>query len=159
MISEQNLSGYATFSFHYFSHGGFIGCKCPDCKSEIKLLLQIYRSGKPVEQLEEAYGSSLIDELVERNIVNLKDENSRVHARFGKYILWNMDALYEILSCSGCTNEFLTIFGMDELQPGREEVQFKGIWKLTQISITLSKDKDSHPAASEFLKRLGINPL
>lgn len=132
MISEQNLSGYATFSFDYFSNGGFIGATCPDCKSEIKLPLQIYHSGILVEQLEETYGQSLVDELVERNIVNLKDESSRFHSRFGKYVLWNMDARYEILSCPGCTNEFLTIFGMDELQPGREEVQFKGIWKLSR---------------------------
>lgn len=126
----NNLAGYATFSFDYFLNGGFIACSCPDCKSEIKLPIKIYHSGKLLKQLENESGMLLIDELVEKKIVNLKDETSRLFSRLEKYVLWNMDARYELISCAGCENRFISIFGMDELQPGREEVQFKGIWKL-----------------------------
>lgn len=124
ILSNQNLAGYATFSFDYFLNGGIISCACPDCGSEVKLPLKIYHSGKLVEELTGVYSQQLIDELVEKRIVNIEDSN--LH----KYILWNMDARYEIIPCKGCSNAFLSIFGMAELQPGREEVQFKGIWKL-----------------------------
>lgn len=130
MLSEKNLAGYATFSYNYFLNGGFISCTCKDCSSEVKLPIQIYRSGKLVETLEDHYGIDLLHELVERKIVNLKDETTRFHSNLSKYILWNMDARYEIISCTGCQNVFLALFGMAELQPGKEEVQFKGIWKL-----------------------------
>ncbi|MGV3613077.1 MAG: hypothetical protein ACO1N0_19100 [Fluviicola sp.] len=130
MISEKNLAGSADFTFDYFGNGGFIGCICPDCKSEVKLQIEIYKSGKLVEHLKELFNQSLIDELLERKIIHLKDEKISHHNRLEKYILWNMDALYELISCIGCENAFISIFGMDELQPGREEVQFKGIWKL-----------------------------
>lgn len=130
MIADNNLAGYATFTFDYFLNGGFVGCTCSDCKSEVRLQIQIYHSGTLLEKLANQYSMPLIDELVERNIVHIKDETSRVHAGLEKYILWNMDARYEIISCAGCANKFIAIFGMAELQPGREEVQFKGIWKL-----------------------------
>lgn len=131
MISDKNLAGYATFTYNYFINGGFIGSSCPDCESEIKLPIRIYDSGKLIDSLEEEEdGMPLIDQLLERKIVSIKDETSRFESRLSKYILWNMDARYEILSCTGCSSKFLTVFGMDELQPGREEVQFKGIWKL-----------------------------
>lgn len=130
MLSNTNLAGYATFSFDYFLNGGFIACTCPDCKSEINLPIQIYHSGTLLEKLADQYSMHLIDELVERNIVHLKDEDSRVHYGLEKYILWNMDARYEVIPCKACSSEFLAVFGMAELQPGREEVQFKGIWKL-----------------------------
>ncbi|WP_343635046.1 hypothetical protein [Fluviicola sp.] len=130
MLSNQNLAGYATFSFDYFLNGGIISCTCPDCGSDIRLPIRIYQSGKLVEGLADVYGPQLIDELVEKRIVNIKDETSSVHSNLRKYILWNMDARYELISCKGCNNLFLSVFGMAELQPGREEVQFKGIWKI-----------------------------
>jgi len=130
MLSTQNLAGSATFSYDYFLNGGIISCSCPDCKTAVKLPVHIYQSGKLVEELKDLYSSQLIDELLERRIVNLKDENSQVHSNLQKYILWNMDAQYELISCTGCSNTFLAIFGMAEIQPGREEVQFKGIWKI-----------------------------
>lgn len=139
MLSDKNLAGYATFSFDYFLNGGFISAICPNCNSEIKLQIEIYKSGKLVEELTKQFSADLIDQLVERKIVNLKDETLRFHERLTKYILWNMDARYEIISCKGCETPFISIFGMDELQPGREEVQFKGIWKLSTTSKTNSE--------------------
>lgn len=47
-----------------------------------------------------------------------------------KYILWHVDALYCIILCKTCSSKFLAIFGIGEIQPGREEVQFKGIWQI-----------------------------
>ena len=130
MLSGKNLAGYATFSYDYFLNGGFISCTCKDCNSDVNLSIQVYHSGKLVETLEDRYGIHLLQELLESNIVNLKDETNGFHYNLNKYILWNMDARYEIISCAGCQNTFLAIFGMAELQPGREEVQFKGVWKL-----------------------------
>ncbi len=129
MLSSQNLAGHATFSYDYFLNGGFIGCSCPDCHTELRIPIAIYRSGKLVAQLEELFGKTLLDELIERRIVNLKDETNRLQSHLEKYTLWQVNAQYELVSCTLCNNRFLAIFGMAEIQPGREEVQLEGVWK------------------------------
>lgn len=123
------ISGDANFSFQYFINGGYIGSTCSVCETKIALYIEIYKTGKLVEQITDDLDENILAELIENKIVNLRNDKTKRHLRLSKYILWNMDALYFIITCETCKTEFLSIFGMDEIQPGREQVQFKGIWQ------------------------------
>ncbi len=126
MRINRQIVGSADFSFQHFLKGGFIGYNCPGCSSENKFSIKIYQSGIPIENLE----PELIDDLVSNNIVNLNSESSKRHTHLSKYVLWRMDAKYEELKCDNCSVKMIAVFGMAEIQPSREYVQFKGIWSL-----------------------------
>ena len=126
MKIEKQILGSADFSFDYFLKGGFIGWTCPHCSYENKLRLKIYQSGQLVEALDQ----ELIDELVASKIVSIKDESSSIDSHLRKYVLWRMNAMYEKIRCDNCSQEMISIFGMAEIQPGREYIQFKGVWHL-----------------------------
>lgn len=126
MTIDKQIVGSADFSFDYFLKGGFIGWKCPKCGHENELKLKIYQSGQLIEKLDR----QLIDQLVENKIVNIRDESINIDSHLRKYILWRMNAMFEIIKCKSCSQEVIAIFGMAEIQPGREFVQFKGMWSL-----------------------------
>jgi len=130
MKLDQKIIGAASFTFEYFTKGGYIGCTCPNCSSSIKLNIEIYKSGHLIEMLDQESNSELISELIDKKIINLKHESNKWNSGLKKYILWNMNARYELFQCITCDDQFISVFGMGELQPGREEVQFKGIWKV-----------------------------
>jgi hypothetical protein len=124
------ITGNANFSFDYFQNGGQISFDCIKCLSKIILNIEIYKSGKLVEQISDDFESSVLVELIKNKIVNLKNNENSWHLNLSKYILWNMNALYSISVCKKCKSTYISIFGMGELQPGREEVQFKGVWQI-----------------------------
>jgi ribosomal protein S27E len=126
MKIEKQIIGSADFSFEYFLKGGFIGWTCPHCSHENDLRLKIYQSGQLIEKLDQ----ELIDDLIEHKIVNIKDENINIDSHLRKYVLWRMNAMNEKIKCVNCSQEMISIFGMAEIQPGREYIQFKGIWSL-----------------------------
>jgi len=128
----KQISGTAEFSFEYFLSNGFIGCNCSKCSEKIIFNIEINKSGKPVEQITAELNKTILNQLIENKIINLKKD---VIKGFGlsKYSLWYVDALYSILICKSCNSKFLAIFGMGEIQPTREQVQFKGIWELEAI--------------------------
>ncbi len=126
MPLSTKVIGCATFTYDYFLKGGFIGCSCPNCSAKIEYAIKIFDSGKLVEKLSDR----LIIDLLKKRVINEKDESLSWHSHLRQYILFGMNALYEFIHCPGYDERFLTIFGMAEIQPGREEVQFKGIWRL-----------------------------
>ena len=118
----KQIIGPNNFSFDYFLDGGVIDCTCLECGSKITLPIKIYQSGHSVELLEK----ELIQDLVNGKVINLNDEPHQAH--WGKYVLWKVGAAYEFIHCPGCHRQLIAIFGMGELQPGLDQVQFKGIW-------------------------------
>ena len=133
MLLGEKISGEADFSFQYFTNGGFIGCDCSKCSAKLPLYLEIYKSGKLVEEITSDFNEDILTELIQRKAINIRDDTDKWSLRLSKYVLWNMDALYCILRCETCRTQYLAIFGMDEIQPGREQVQYKGIWELKKI--------------------------
>lgn len=126
----KKITGNATFSFDYFKNDGFIGCKCQKCLSIINIPIEIYKSGTLVEHSSDDFKHHILPELIEQKIINLKNNKNSCHTNLSNYILWNMNALYLVILCETCNEKYISIFGMGELQPGREEVQFKGLWQI-----------------------------
>lgn len=124
------IAGNANFSFDFFQNGGHIAFDCIECSKKNILNIDIYKTGKLVEQIVGDFEESILYELIEKKIVNLKNDKNSWDLNLRKYILWNVNALYSIAQCKTCKAEYVSIFGMGELQPGREEVQFKGIWQI-----------------------------
>lgn len=130
MVLGKKISGEANFSFQYFINGSFIGCDCLKCSSKLALYIEIYKSGKLVEHIYNDFTEDILTELIERKAINVRNDKNKWNLGLSKYILWNMDALYSLIECETCKTKFIAIFGMGELQPGREQVQYKGIWEL-----------------------------
>lgn len=130
MTLGKMIAGNASFSFNYFQKGGQIAFNCIKCASTMTLQIEIYTSGKLIEQIADDFEESILLELIEKKIVNLKNDKNSWHSSLRKYILWNMNALYSTTECKKCKTRYIVVFGMGELQPGREEVQFKGIWEI-----------------------------
>ena len=133
MLLGEKISGAADFSFQYFTNGGYIGCECSKCSTKLELFIEIYKTGKLVEEITNDFNEDILTEIIKRKIVNIRVDADKWNLRLSKYVLWNMDALYSIIKCETCKTKFIAIFGMDELQPGREQVQYKGIWELKNI--------------------------
>ena len=133
MLLGKNISGPAEFSFEYFNNNGFIGCKCSKCSEKIILDIDISKSGKLLEQITNELDETILNQLIKKKIINIKKDTNQADLRLSKYTLWHVDALYLTLVCKSCNSKFLAIFGMGEVQPGREQVQFKGIWELKAI--------------------------
>ena len=126
----KRIMGGADLTFEFFSNGGFIGFKCSNCQTELKVDIQIYRSGILLDELDSIDGyQTVIEQLLKLRVVNLHQNNQFSNAQT-KYELWNMDALYDTIECHSCAKKHFTVYGMAELQPGREEVQFKGVFEL-----------------------------
>ena len=123
----KRIIGAADFTFDYFVEGGFIGYSCPTCSAKQEFPLKMYDSGQLVETLE----ADLVNELLEKGIIHVNNKTQEWNACLSNYVLWNVDALFEFIDCLDCGHRSMAIFGMAELQPGREQVQFKGIWSLT----------------------------
>ena len=126
MVIDKQIVGSADVSFDYFLKGDSLAWKCSNCSNKNELKLRIYQSGQLVEKLNQL----LIEELIKKNIVNIRDENINIDSHLSKYVLWRMNAMFEVTKCENCSQEVISIFGMDEIQPGREYVQFKGMWSL-----------------------------
>ena len=133
MLLGKNISGSANFSYEYFINKGFIGCKCSQCSEKIILDIDISNSGKPVEQIAKDLNERVLNRLIEKKIINLKKGFEHRCLRLNKYVLWYIDAFYSIIICKTCNSKFIAIFGIGEVQPGRDQVQFKGIWELKII--------------------------
>ncbi|WP_323789326.1 hypothetical protein [Psychroserpens sp.] len=126
----NQILGPADFSFDYFINNGFIGCSCSKCAEKLIITIQLHNSGKPVDQIIDEFDETILNQLIEHKIVNLNRDGKQGDLGFSKYILWHLDALYSIITCKSCSFNFLAIFGIGEIQPGRDQVQFKGIWEL-----------------------------
>ena len=134
MILGKRILGGAIFSFDYFSNGGFIGFACIECKKDIKIEIVIYKSGILLEQLDsKPEFKSVLDRLSKLKIVSPYDkEKHKIWSVNSKYVLWGMDARYDIVNCNNCQKKHITIYGMAEIQPGREELQYKGLFELNE---------------------------
>lgn len=133
MSLGKRLTGSADFSFEYFINGGNICYDCNTCSSKVYFHIEIYKTGELVEQVTNDLDDTILYELISKNIVAIRNNKNKWNLGLSKYILRNMDALYSIIRCDTCNAKYMAIFGMGEIQPSREEVQFKGIWELKMI--------------------------
>lgn len=126
----KKIMSWATLPMDFFNEENAFVFRCKNCNYRIQLSIPYY-SGGLVEHLEKEEGFLDIQKLLEQKIINLRDEVKQLN--YSKYVLWNMNAHYLKINCSICSDSYITIFGMAELQPGREEIQFKGVWSLDKI--------------------------
>ncbi len=129
----KNISASTDFSFEYFIKDGFIGCYCSKCSANILLDIEMFNLGKPVEKITNELDEIILNQLIKNKTINLKKDFTLGDLEVNKYILRHIDALYSVIICKSCSVKFIAIFGMGEIQPGREHVQFKGIWELKVI--------------------------
>lgn len=129
------LSGSADFSFDYFVNGGFVGCTCAYCSKDLRISIENYNSGKAVEHIVDDLGKYILGELIERKIVK-ENNNDKLRSSASKYMFRSMDALFIIVECEDCKTQYLSIFGMGETQPGREQIKYNGIWEVKTCEST-----------------------
>ena len=101
MVLGKNVSGPADFSFDYFTNNGFIGCKCSQCFEKIIFNIDISKSGKPVEQIPVELNGTILNQLIENKIINLKKDVIK-GLGLSKYSLWHLwfSFMREVVSIS-----------------------------------------------------------
>lgn len=122
----NSILGKANFSFDFFSKSGFIGFCCSNCKTTITMDFNFFTNGTCFNDVKNESEES-IKFLLKNNLIRSDNESFKI---------FNLDAEYAIVKCKNCGQKNIAVFGIGELQPGREEIILKGIWELNYESFS-----------------------
>ena len=49
---------------------------------------------------------------------------------YGEYLVGNLPTMYTKAKCNSCSEEYMTVFGVGETQPGKMECVVSGVWRV-----------------------------
>jgi hypothetical protein len=100
---------------------------CNKCKTQNDFKIEFFKSGQPLEQLFKTNGLISKEKLIENKIARLplKGQN-----HLGELTLWQVPANFLYKKCDNCDSKYIIVFGMGEIQPGRDSFQISGIWEI-----------------------------
>ncbi|MEL7354696.1 MAG: hypothetical protein AAFN38_25040 [Cyanobacteria bacterium J06560_5] len=128
----ERVLGEREFSYAAFENiGQKIEFKCSECSCKNIVLLLIYRAGKPISRLLCPAGPIAKSELINNRAIREKISKSKKNE--GELMVGFTSARFEMVPCHNCQKSYITIFGMDEVQMGREIVEISGIWELVSL--------------------------
>lgn len=120
------------FSFKAFEDiGQKIGFKCLECSHKNTVLLPIYRAGRPINRLFSPVLPVAKRELIKNGAV--RKALSKNNKNEEELMVGLTSARFESVFCQNCQKSYIAIFGMDEVQMGREIVEISGIWELVSL--------------------------
>lgn len=122
----NSILGKANFSFDFFSKSGFIGFCCSNCKTIIKMDFNFFTNGICFNDAKKE-SEECVDFLLKNNLIARDVE---------RFKILNLNAEYAFANCKNCNQENIAVFGIGELQPGREEIILKGIWEIKYESFS-----------------------
>ena len=128
------------YSFEEFQKiGQKVAYRCSKCHAQNKVKLAIYQAGQPIESLFEPDLVIEKSDLLEKKAVRKNDFKGKQN--LGELSLWFVAARFATSDCTNCEKRYIVVFGMGEIQMGREEVQISGIWELNATQQASSLDE------------------
>lgn len=118
--TEYPLSDFPTFKYKE-------SFNCVKCQAKNEFEIEFYKSGLPLELLYKTNKFISKEQLIAHTIARLPLKGQDY---LGELTLWQVSAHFLFKQCVSCDSNYILVFGMGEIQPGRESLQISGIWEI-----------------------------